>query len=261
MSKFSVQFWGVRGLLPASKPLQVVRSEMRELLLVFAKIAENLKGTAEQKIDTFIIKLPNWKSGGSGGDTSCVEVLAGDTRMIIGAGSRLRRLGEKLMQGRREKGQGEAHLFFTNLFFMNFHWNHIIGLPFFSLTFETLRSKIKFHKIESREKMQPENLDITPYELDHSNACWGYRAETGTWQGRKAYAHRVHNKATRISPVDLGRDNEISKSADFCFSGSQYTLHKFFPHMNWGARRRPLGASDWHFARGRDFVDLGDLKL
>ena len=268
MSKFTVQFWGVRGSLPAPKTPQMIREITRDLLNEFASNVDRFSGTSEAKIDAFLRELPPWKHGGFGGDTSCVEVLAGETRMVIDAGSGLRRLGQEMMRGPCGKGQGEVHLFFTH-----FHWDHIIGLPFFTpifipgnrihfyavqpeleacvrqtfqkpffpVPFESLPSSIEFHKILPRVKMKLGHLELTPYELDHPDPCWGYRVEAETTAGRKSYAHCVDNEATRISPLDLGRDNELYHKADLCFFDAQYTLSEFFSHMNWGHSAAPIG--------------------
>jgi phosphoribosyl 1,2-cyclic phosphodiesterase len=83
-----VRFWGVRGSLPVPGP----RTERY------------------------------------GGNTSCVEVVTGEgTRLIIDAGTGLRRLGKELMQAEFESGAGTAHLLVSHT-----HWDHIQGLPFFA---------------------------------------------------------------------------------------------------------------------------------
>jgi phosphoribosyl 1,2-cyclic phosphodiesterase len=83
-----VRFWGVRGSLPVPGP----RTERY------------------------------------GGNTSCVEVLsAAGTRIIIDAGTGIRKLGKELMQTEFESGRGTAHILISHT-----HWDHIQGLPFFS---------------------------------------------------------------------------------------------------------------------------------
>lgn len=59
-----------------------------------------------------------------GGNTSCVEIRAGGTRIILDAGTGIRLLGEELWE---EAGDKEAVIFLTH-----FHWDHIQGLPFFA---------------------------------------------------------------------------------------------------------------------------------
>ena len=56
-----------------------------------------------------------------GGNTSCVEVRAGHTRVVLDAGTGLRALGATLA------APVEVHLLLSH-----FHWDHIQGFPFFT---------------------------------------------------------------------------------------------------------------------------------
>lgn len=275
MAKFNVKFWGVRGSLPAPKSPDSMRDHLREVLIRYA--SENAKTAASasadpassvESVDKFVATLPSWMNGGFGGETSCVEIEGGETRIIIDAGSGLRRLGEKLMKGPCGKGQGRVHLFFTH-----FHWDHLIGLPFFApvfvpgnqihlyavqpelemcvrrlferpffpVSFEVLGAKIHFHSLAPRTSMKLGVFEITPYQLDHPDPCWGYRIEAETTAGRKSYAHCVDSETTRVSREELGEDLKLYQSANLCFFDAQYTLTEFLTHMSWGHSAAPLG--------------------
>ncbi len=74
--------------------------------------------------------VPGVDTNRYGGNTSCVEVRpAGDDgpRIVIDAGTGLRRLGKELMAGEFGEGKGAAHLLVSHT-----HWDHIQGLPFFA---------------------------------------------------------------------------------------------------------------------------------
>jgi phosphoribosyl 1,2-cyclic phosphodiesterase len=64
-----------------------------------------------------------------GGNTSCVEVRVpgGGPRIVIDAGTGLRKLGKELAAGDFGEGKGTVHLLISHT-----HWDHIQGLPFFS---------------------------------------------------------------------------------------------------------------------------------
>lgn len=273
---FKVRLWGVRGSLPSPKTPQMIRDLLRETVTEFSHFVvseERVGGRTDGQIkdatiEAFFAQLPNWQFGGFGGDTSCVEVECGNSRMIIDAGSGLRRLGEKLVQGPCGQGKGEVHIFFTH-----FHWDHIVGLPFFApifipgnkihlygvqsdleqcvravfkkpffpVPFEQLGSTIQFHRLPARTQMQLGELSITPYQLDHPDPCWGYRVEAETKFGRRSYAHCVDSEATRITPQDLGEDVNLYRNADLCYFDAQYTLDEFLTHMNWGHSAAPIG--------------------
>ncbi len=78
----SVKFWGVRGSIACPSPKHMVY----------------------------------------GGNTSCLEIIAGDNHLIFDAGTGIRNLGLQLLKD-REKA---SHLFLTHC-----HWDHINGFPFF----------------------------------------------------------------------------------------------------------------------------------
>src|SRR5215472_12953350 len=59
----------------------------------------------------------------AGGNTSCLEVRAGDTRIILDAGTGLRVLGNEQMA----RGARHASILLSHL-----HWDHVSGLPFFT---------------------------------------------------------------------------------------------------------------------------------
>lgn len=58
-----------------------------------------------------------------GGATPCVTIEQGDHRLILDAGSGIRRLGQSLPPG----GSGSGH----TILLSHLHWDHIAGLPFF----------------------------------------------------------------------------------------------------------------------------------
>lgn len=81
----SIRFWGVRGSCPSPGP---------ETALV-------------------------------GGNTSCVEVIAGSTRIALDAGTGLRRLGGAIMAAPGKPAE-------LTVLLSHVHWDHIQGLPFFA---------------------------------------------------------------------------------------------------------------------------------
>jgi phosphoribosyl 1,2-cyclic phosphodiesterase len=72
--------------------------------------------------------VPGVDTNRYGGNTSCVEVRTdGGPRIIIDAGTGIRKLGKELMTGEFGEGKGVAHLLVSHT-----HWDHIQGLPFFA---------------------------------------------------------------------------------------------------------------------------------
>jgi phosphoribosyl 1,2-cyclic phosphodiesterase len=71
------------------------------------------------------IPTPGPRTQRYGGNTSCVEIRAGDSVLILDGGTGIRELGVDLL--RRSQGKPlTLHLFFSHP-----HWDHIQGFPFF----------------------------------------------------------------------------------------------------------------------------------
>ena len=69
------------------------------------------------------IAAPGPETAGVGGNTSCVEVRCGATRIVLDAGTGLRRLGDSILA---EQTPADVSILLSH-----FHWDHIQGLPFF----------------------------------------------------------------------------------------------------------------------------------
>ena len=255
-----IKLWGVRGSLPAPQTPEARERRLRFVLGEF--LGRGL--SAKSEIDTFLKSLPDHLRRGFGGNTACIEVLTDKTQVIIDGGSGLRRLGEKLIGGPCGSGRGEVHIFFTH-----FHWDHLIGLPFFipifipgnqihfhavqpdletvirtvfskpffPVPFEQLQAKITFHRLQPRAPLQHGDLLLTPYQLDHPDPCWGYRFE----HGGKVFSYCVDTEATRVSAKDLGPDLPLYQNVDLMLFDAQYTLLEAAEKINWGHAAAPIG--------------------
>jgi phosphoribosyl 1,2-cyclic phosphodiesterase len=66
-----------------------------------------------------------------GGNTSCLEVMAGDQRIILDAGTALRMLGHEILRN---------DVRFAHVLLTHSHWDHINGFPFFAPAFQPGRT-------------------------------------------------------------------------------------------------------------------------
>ena len=69
------------------------------------------------------IASPGPETAAVGGNTSCVEVMCGKTRIVLDAGTGLRGLGNELIMKQEDQS--------LTLLLSHYHWDHIQGLPFF----------------------------------------------------------------------------------------------------------------------------------
>jgi phosphoribosyl 1,2-cyclic phosphodiesterase len=256
----TIKLWGTRGSIPTPYSPEEVEKRTRTLFQKFFDAGHN----SREDLEPFLQSVPRHEFGGWGGNTACVEVKTDKSHLIIDAGSGLKNLSQELIKGPLGKGQGEVHIYFTH-----FHWDHVLGLPFFTplyipgnkihfyavqkdleqviktvftkpnfpVPFEALSSTISFHALEPRKPTVIEDIKITPYLLDHPDPCWGYRLE----HGGKSAAYCVDTEGVRISELLLDRDLPMYQNLDFMIFDSQYTLEEAIQHMNWGHAAATIG--------------------
>jgi phosphoribosyl 1,2-cyclic phosphodiesterase len=191
-----------------------------------------------------------------GGDTACVEVSNGPHAIIFDAGSGLRRLGLTF----RERGLETADIFFSHC-----HYDHIIGLPFFSPLFDstiqvTLWSGHLHGHMTTRQMVEEfmrapffpvrpavfspntRYRDFVPGDtlrppgaavihtgaLNHADGAVGYRLES---EGRViAYiTDHEHGNATADATVE-----RLIHGADLLVIDATYTDAEYPSHRGWG---------------------------
>lgn len=212
---FAVEFWGVRGSIACPSPRHVVY----------------------------------------GGNTSCLEVMAGDERVILDAGTGIRDLGDSL--NRRDVRQ--AHLFLTHV-----HWDHINGFPFFApgyqsnrtfeiraahlrplggvrevlagqmgqptfpVPLETMRSRLVFEDFDAGDHFRLGQISVRTAPLNHPNGATGYRLESGG----KAFCYVTDTEHVIGHPDQkiLG----LIEGADLVVYDCTYTDEEFPAKVGWG---------------------------
>lgn len=254
-----VKLWGVRGSLPSPELFNNQYERIEHLLEQYlAAKSESKELTAKR----FLQAHPVHEVCGYGGNTACAEITSGNHRLLIDAGSGLQPFAQKLAEEKSK--ETEFHIFFTH-----FHWDHLLGLPFFSpiynpmckihcyavqddlepslktlfkrpnfpVPYEVVKKQIVIHKLAPYEKFNIGNIQVAPYQLDHPDPCWGARVEADG----KALAWCVDTECTRTSKEELGRDIELYQGADLMVFDAQYTFGDALEKRNWGHSSAPVG--------------------
>jgi len=254
-----VKLWGVRGSLPTPVTPDRLRLQLEEVLKQF----EQLKSAGSPiSAVNFLDALPAHMTGGYGGNTSCGEVTAGQSRLLIDGGSGIRNFSDYILK--TDPGLNEFHIYLTH-----FHWDHLIGLPFFvplymkgksvhfygvhddleealhilfrkpqfPVPFKVISPQIHIHKVAARKPFKVGELQVTPFALDHPDPCWGARVEH---QG-KALAWAVDTEGARTSEEELGEDLPLYQNADLMVFDAQYTFGEALEKINWGHSSGPVG--------------------
>ena len=221
---FKIRFWGVRGSVPSPGP-----------------------ETAEV-----------------GGNTSCVEVIAGEQRIILDGGTGLRRLGNTLL------GQ---HVDATVLL-SHVHWDHIQGIPFFTPIYvpgtnlrfisgqnttplrEALHAQMRrphfpvdmndlpahlaFEELRERARTRIGDVSVTLTKANHPDAVYAFRLEH---EGRAiVYATDTeHYSCVDQRLVSLARDADVL-IYDAQYLPDEYAGKKGPTRVGWGHSTWEAGA-------------------
>jgi phosphoribosyl 1,2-cyclic phosphodiesterase len=158
-----IKYWGVRGSIPTPLTKEEIRKKQKQLIGYLISNGQSiLSGASDNEIEAFLDTLPFRIGGTYGGNTTCIEVQANDSPLIVfDAGTGIRLLGKELMKNRlflerpnlnplssREQSAKEIDLFFTHC-----HWDHIQGFPFFDPAFIPDVSINFYGKKDTREHL------------------------------------------------------------------------------------------------------------
>ena len=217
--EFVVQFWGVRGSIPA----------------------------------------PGSETVRYGGNTSCVEMRVGGKRLIFDGGTGLRVLGKTLLKQMPVEAYvffSHSHWdhiqgfpFFLPAFIKG-NCFHIYGAiapngatmkqrlsdqmlhPNFPVPIQVMQSDLKFYDLFPGDVMQLDDITIETGPLNHPNTAMGYRV---TWQGRTVvYATDTEHYPDRLDEnlMHLARDANML-IYDACYTDEEYHDPKA-PKIGWG---------------------------
>jgi len=191
-----------------------------------------------------------------GGNTSCVEVQAGDTVLVLDAGTGLRWLGKRFLRD----GVKRAILLLTHG-----HWDHINGFPFFEPAYRpdfgmriisrdlkgcdcigqvlagcmespvfpvpitTMRADLAFERVQPGDRLDlAPGLVVRTAPLNHPGGAVGYRID---------YAGRSFCYVTDTEHVPGNRDRHVLglvRGADVMAYDCSYTEEVFASRLGWG---------------------------
>lgn len=206
------------------------------------------------------IACPGSETVRYGGDTSCLEVMCGDYRMIFDGGTGLRKLGRLLA------GQGPID---SDIFFTHSHFDHVCGLPFFVPFFipgnrfrlwaghlqpehtlkqvlvemmmaplfpvppEIFQADVTYNDFSCGDELNPHpGVTVKTAPLNHPNRATGYRIEFG---GKSICyltdtEHFEDGIDQNIAGLIGGADIVIY---DATYTDEEYPRFKGFGHSTW----------------------------
>ena len=248
-----VRFWGVRGSIPTP----ITSDEIKKKILWVIKQALGQDLGSDRQLEEFVDDLPKHMVGTYGGNTPCVELESGDTTIVFDAGSGIRGLGIRLMEGRFGKGAGTCHLFLSHT-----HWDHIQGLPFFlpayvsgnkvviyspdpdirqslsaqqdpryfPVPLEAMEADIDFVLLSEGKKTLIDDIEVSNIKLNHPGGAFGYRAQ----KGDAALVYATDIEVANIDSPEMKKYINFFSGAKILVFDSQYTLVEAFEKEDWG---------------------------
>ena len=119
-----IRFWGTRGSIPVALTAADVRAKLLTALLGARDARFDRRADVEAYLDGLGFDI----AGTYGGHSSCVQIdCGGDQQVVLDMGSGARPLAQQMIE-RFGPGQPQTyHVFMSHL-----HWDHIMGVPFFT---------------------------------------------------------------------------------------------------------------------------------
>lgn len=122
---FDITLYGTRGSIPAPQSGAEVQSQIAHALFEAGRSGARFSSVDEAEA-WLIANIPFHQRASYGGDTTSFLVRCGSNRIIVDAGSGIRRLGIDLIPELSREGRLDIDILFTHM-----HLDHIVGFPFF----------------------------------------------------------------------------------------------------------------------------------
>ncbi len=191
-----------------------------------------------------------------GGNTSCIELRAGDERVILDAGTGLRALGKRFQAEGVTRATlllGHTHLdhisgfpYFGPAFQPGFHFRvmagHLDGAtgirsvmarqmerPLFPVPLQTMGCNLEFVDVASGSSFALDGgVTVRTAPLNHPDGATGYRVD---YQGTSVvYATDTEHRPGRIDETLLN----LAAGADMLIYDTTYTDEEYLARVGWG---------------------------
>ena len=239
-----IRFWGTRGSLPVS----LTAAGVRKKLVAALRGASGRVFAADREIDDYLDGLDIAVAGTYGGHSPCVELVpGGDEYVLCDLGSGLRPFGQAAIARHGPGSPQTYHIFVSHV-----HWDHIMGLPFFTpayipgnririygchpwleaalrrqqdnpsfpVDFSYLRANIEFTVLEPGRRYDIAGMSVTPKLQRHAGDSYGYRFESNG----KSVVYTTDSEHKLAEPAETAGIVEFFDKADIVIFDAMYSL-------------------------------------
>jgi phosphoribosyl 1,2-cyclic phosphodiesterase len=197
-----------------------------------------------------------------GGNTSCVEIRAGDQILILDAGTGIRNLGRDLA------AEFGARPIDASLLISHTHWDHIQGLPFFGPAY-CPRNRFRIIAANGRRTLLEQalkgqmgpmyfpvgfermsgvseigelaadhsllgNFLVDVVALNHPGGCAGFRIETNGKTIGYIPDHEPYNNGSEEARSRQAALVDFVRNMDLLILDTQFSEAEFQKHVGWG---------------------------
>jgi phosphoribosyl 1,2-cyclic phosphodiesterase len=267
-----VRFWGTRGSLPVSLTAAAVRRK----LIAALRGASGRVFASERELDEYVDSLGLAGSGTYGGHSPCVELETGGPDYVVcDLGSGLRPFGQAAIARHGPASPQTYHIFVSHV-----HWDHIMGLPFFTpayipgnrvrfygghrgleaalrrqqdtpsfpVDFSYLRADIEFVHLEPGTTYDVAGMTVTAKLQRHAGDSYGYRFESN---GRSV-VYTTDSEHKLAYPAETQGFVEFFRNADLVIFDAMYSLAEATSiKADWGHSSNVVGVELCQLAGAR----------
>ena len=267
-----IRFWGTRGSLPVSLTAGAVRRK----LIAALRGASGRTFASDRELEDYVDSLGLAVSGTYGGHSPCVELETGGPDYVLcDLGSGVRPFGQAAIARHGPASPQTYHIFVSHV-----HWDHIMGLPFFTpayipgnrvrfygghpgleaalrrqqdepsfpVDFSYLRADIEFMHLEPGRRYDVAGMTVTAKLQRHAGDSFGYRFESN---GRSV-VYSTDSEHKLADPAETAGFVEFFRDADLVIFDAMYSLAEATSiKADWGHSSNVVGVELCQLAGAR----------
>ena len=239
-----IRFWGTRGSLPVALDAAGLRRKLVRVL----RGASGRAFASDDEVERYLDDAGFEVAGTFGGNSPCVELETGTGEHVVcDLGSGLRPFGQAMLARYGASAPQTYHAFVSHV-----HWDHIMGLPFFTpaylpgnrlfvygchaeleaalrrqmdppsfpVRFDQLRADIRFVRLAPDVPREVAGMRVTAKLQRHSGDSYGYRFEAG---GRTV-VYTTDSEHALADPAETQAVVAFFRGADVVIFDAMYSL-------------------------------------
>ena len=264
-----IRFWGTRGSLPVALTAAGVRGKVQAAL----RGAAGKTFASDDELNRYVDGLDFLIAGTYGGHTSCVEIETGGSGYVLcDLGSGARPFAQAAIARHGPDAPQTYHVFLSHL-----HWDHIMGLPFFTPAYlegnvvrfygghreleaalrrqqqkpsfpvemSIMRATLEFVRLEPGPAHEIAGMAVSLMRQRHAGDSYGYRFSAG---GR-SIVYTTDSEHRLVDPAETERFVALFRDADLVIFDAMYSLaDSISVKADWGHSSNIVGVDLCHLA-------------